>query len=132
MAKAEDGDDPMAFLNLIRQRTADLLVQLDSSVDLSLPLGKVETSSSYEAECKRSVRPFTPAETSRRAPPENLSADEEVEWWKSKIAILSAPVEDPGLDGAVSAGAKDDGAAWDGGASDSKEYRSYDFKSGGK
>jgi hypothetical protein len=86
MSKAET--DPIDFLNSMRQRTAQLLGQLDTDHNVDVTdIGRAVPKTSCEAACDggKAVSDAAPG------PPENLSPDQEVEWWKRRIADLSGP-----------------------------------------
>lgn len=92
MSKAgtDGGEDPIAFLNAMRQRTAMLLGQLDTDHECDLSdLGKAVSKDDDAANNSACAKADSDSHVS---PPENLSPEEEVEWWKSRIAQLSGPV----------------------------------------
>ena len=89
-AITSSADDPMAFLDIMRARTSQLLEQLDPEAPISpRAAGKENTRISTAA-----VPSVTAYDLSLSAPPSNFTTDEEVEWWRRKIAVLSAPVGD--------------------------------------
>lgn len=87
MSKADA--DPIDFLNSMRQRTAHLLGQLDAenNVDVSdIARAVPKTGSTYDdAASSKAVL------NSRAVPPDHISPEDEVEWWKRRIADLSVP-----------------------------------------
>ena len=86
---AMSDDDPMAYLNAMRGKLAGL----NAASEASLSAAEV-ASKAYDRmdriEELLAAKPENPdKKKSASAPPAGLSADEEVMWWKNKIASLS-------------------------------------------
>ena len=82
----EDGNDPMAYLKMMRLKTAEILDQLDGTQE------HVLTARRYAEEDEIAEPPKRDAATLGDLPPEGLSPEEEVEWWRQKVAALSVDI----------------------------------------
>lgn len=80
-------DDPMDFLKAMKLKTALILDQLEG------------TEENHVATARRDIESIHEGSTSQRdrnmgdGPPQGLSGEEEVEWWRRRIASLSGPVD---------------------------------------
>lgn len=90
--KMEKGDDsdPMAFLKMMKLKTAEILDQLEGSD------GHVLTARRDIDQVDRSIIRTETVESYGDRPPKGLSPDDEVDWWRRKVASLSGPVDSAG------------------------------------